>query len=366
MSDEGEFETDEYEDEDGPRDVRSGVIRPRAEERQLRFEFKGDTREYFRVWIVNLCLTLFTLGVFSAWAKVRKKRYLYSHTLLDGSPFQYLGRPFPILKGRLFAAVLAVTWYFVTHFEARYSWALLIAGALLAPWIVVRSAAFNARYAAFRNMTFSFSGTYGGLLGEMIPGVLITAVSCGFGYPWLRARFSRYMMSRTHFGGVRAEFAPEGKDFVRAYLESSLWMVVVVAISLVFLRPFDASRHHSIAKSLQTVTVATYAAYFVTFVYLKARVSNVVWNGTRLGGLRFESRVSFRRLFWIYLSNSVAIVATAGLLTPWAVMRVARYRAACFQVWAESSLMEFEGSDSSTVRAAGAEVGEFFDLDVAL
>ena len=63
-------------------------------------QFTGSALEYFRIWIVNVCLTLVTLGIFSAWAKVRKKRYFYSHTLLDGTPFQYLGMPIPILKGR--------------------------------------------------------------------------------------------------------------------------------------------------------------------------------------------------------------------------------------------------------------------------
>ena len=59
-------------------------------ENQLELEFSGTGREYFQVWIVNLCLTLITLGIFSAWAKVRKKRYFYSNLTLDGTPFQYL------------------------------------------------------------------------------------------------------------------------------------------------------------------------------------------------------------------------------------------------------------------------------------
>jgi len=36
-----------------------------------RFEFRAQGGEYFRVWIVNLALTLLTLGIYSAWAKVR-------------------------------------------------------------------------------------------------------------------------------------------------------------------------------------------------------------------------------------------------------------------------------------------------------
>ncbi|MDH4174015.1 MAG: YjgN family protein, partial [Betaproteobacteria bacterium] len=43
-------------------------------ERIVRPEFTGSAREYFRIWIVNLFFTLITLGIYSAWAKVRKKR----------------------------------------------------------------------------------------------------------------------------------------------------------------------------------------------------------------------------------------------------------------------------------------------------
>ena len=72
----------------------------KTSESQLKLEFRGNGREYFQVWIVNLCLTLVTLGIFSAWAKVRKKRYFYSNLILDGTPFQYLASPIPILRGR--------------------------------------------------------------------------------------------------------------------------------------------------------------------------------------------------------------------------------------------------------------------------
>ena len=64
-----EDEEDEEAGDSGPDWALEGERRP------LSLVFKGTTRDYFRLWIVNLCLTLFTLGIFSAWAKVRKKRY---------------------------------------------------------------------------------------------------------------------------------------------------------------------------------------------------------------------------------------------------------------------------------------------------
>ena len=36
------------------------------------FQFTGSGSAYFRIWIVNLLLSLVTLGIYSAWAKVRK------------------------------------------------------------------------------------------------------------------------------------------------------------------------------------------------------------------------------------------------------------------------------------------------------
>ena len=64
-------------------------------------QFTGDGGEYFRIWIVNLCLSVLTLGIYSAWAKVRRKRYFYGCTLLEGAAFEYLGNPVAILKGRI-------------------------------------------------------------------------------------------------------------------------------------------------------------------------------------------------------------------------------------------------------------------------
>ena len=50
--------------------------------------FNGTGSGYFRVCIVNLLLIIITFGIFGAWALVRSKQYLYSHTELSGSCFK--------------------------------------------------------------------------------------------------------------------------------------------------------------------------------------------------------------------------------------------------------------------------------------
>ena len=52
-------------------------------------EFGGTAKGYFGIWIVNLILSIITLGIYSAWAKVRRQTYFKSHTELFGASFGY-------------------------------------------------------------------------------------------------------------------------------------------------------------------------------------------------------------------------------------------------------------------------------------
>ena len=55
----------------------------------LNFEFHGNGMEYFRIWIVNIFLSIVTLGIFSAWAKVRREQYFYGNLRLGEQHFAY-------------------------------------------------------------------------------------------------------------------------------------------------------------------------------------------------------------------------------------------------------------------------------------
>src|SRR3954470_15403338 len=83
-----------------------------AQETRYPIVFSATAGEYFRIWIVNLALTILTLGIYSAWAKVRKKRYFYGHTSIDGDTFDYRGNPIAILKGRIIAFLVFIAYTF--------------------------------------------------------------------------------------------------------------------------------------------------------------------------------------------------------------------------------------------------------------
>ena len=55
---------------------------PKKEPDTYRMSFTGSAGEYFRIWIVNLFLTIITLGIYLPWAKIRQRKYLYGNTCM--------------------------------------------------------------------------------------------------------------------------------------------------------------------------------------------------------------------------------------------------------------------------------------------
>lgn len=351
---------------------------------ELKLEFIGSSREYFRIWAVNLCLTLLTLGIFSAWAKVRKKRYFYSHTILDGTPFQYLGQPLPILRGRIIGATLFAVYYVSSHFLTSLLPFVLALGAVLAPWVIVRSAAFKARYSAFRNMTFRFEGNYcntlkvvsaWGLAPAIIIGMMfnwwkITWIGgalfaiAGLLFPWWISRFKRFIVGHTAFGGKNGQLSTTGGQFFSIYFLAGIFFVLIGIAAGLSLAIFNLPKNSPYHILLFSIPV--YSGYVLAYAYTQAHIGNLVWNETTLGPLRFHSTLRGLTMAKYYLTNGLAIIASAGLLTPWAVMRTMKYRADNMRVLVAGELTEFHGSEMSSVSAAGAELGEFFDMDLSL
>ncbi len=127
-------------------------------------EFTGTGTEYFKIWIVNILLTILTLGIYNAWAKVRTKTYFYRNTHLAGSSFKYLATPWMILKGQIIAAVFFITVAVLTQVSPLFGIVFLLVLVILIPWVIVRSLMFNAYNSAYRNIRFGFKPAYGRIL----------------------------------------------------------------------------------------------------------------------------------------------------------------------------------------------------------
>src|SRR6202051_3305376 len=104
---------------------------------QLHFTGRGS--DYFGIWIVNMLLTIVTLGIYSAWAKVRRLKDFYRHTEVAGSSFDFHGRPTRILIGRVIALGMLFAYNYSVRLQSALTIVVLAAIAFVMPWLLRNS-----------------------------------------------------------------------------------------------------------------------------------------------------------------------------------------------------------------------------------
>jgi len=106
--------------------------------------------------------------------------------------------------------------------------------------------------------------------------------------------------------------------------------------------------------------------YLALFGYAMAGVTNLVMSATTLAEHGFSSTLGKRRTVWIFFSNSVLVMVTAGFYTPWAKVRMARYRASCTEMQIYGDLDGFVAGEAQRAGAVGLELGDAFDVGISL
>ena len=329
------------------------------------FKFTGKSREYFKIWVINIFLTILTLGLYSAWAKVRKKRYFYGNTFLQEASFDYLADPIKILKGRLIVfgtlLVLLVTVYFLPYLGLI----LVIPAIVLFPWLVVKAMTFRARYSSYRNIRFDFSGTYGQAMSVFIGQPIITVLTLGWGYPYQPYRRNKFLINNSAYGTTPFSFGGKVGSFYRIYFWQALGLSILVGILTTIIMAVGQGLLPASAYQIFGQLISLLAG-LTLIAFVRAAVTNLVWSNVTLGEHRFDSTLSRSEMIGIYLLNAIAILFSLGLLIPWASVRMARYRLANLRVYASGELDHFVASEHEKVGAVSEEILDFFDFDVGL
>jgi uncharacterized membrane protein YjgN (DUF898 family) len=87
------------------------------------FEFTGHRGPFFKLLLINLFLTIITLGIYRFWAKTNVRRFIWSNIRFMGDPLEYTGKASELLLG--FMIVLAVLFPLGLIYEAIQSLAPL-------------------------------------------------------------------------------------------------------------------------------------------------------------------------------------------------------------------------------------------------
>jgi uncharacterized membrane protein YjgN (DUF898 family) len=472
--------------------------------------FQGKASEYFGIWIVNLLLSLLTLGIYSAWAKIRRKKYFYNNTLIENVGFDYHAKPMSILKGRL----IAFAFFAIASINPILQSLMFFILFLAVPWLVVRGSLFNARNTSHRGLRFDFIGTVGEAVKVFIGLPLLTMITFGMAAPFVAQRRSKFLMDKHLFGKTPFEMNAKVNEFYMVYIKllivpslifGLLGIIAAIAIPMyqksitdsaktsqmavpyvqalvsvnankmannpiilaandityksppktdettltpeeeaaiadatagadlaedaavnaaesapaeenaalsaeqpdadqldedmateelepeAVLTPEEQAAQDAELKKIEDAMkaeeqidkmkdmfkgpgamaavfglMAGYLLFIFGFVsYLQARLGNLIWNNTKLDKLTFKSTLRARDFLWLYFSNIVAIMLTFGLATPWAQIRMARYRASKLSIIGDVDFDQFVGDKKDEIKATGEEIADMFDVDLS-
>lgn len=336
-----------------------------------RGEFRGSAGEYFGIWIVNILLTIVTVGIYSAWAKVRRNRYFYGNSFVDGHSFDYHAKGLQIFIGRAIVFGYIIAYNVLLTFSPIAGGILALLMLFLLPWIVMRSLRFNARVTSYRNIRFDFVGKTWGAFVAIMFGGLLAFFSLGVLAPFASRWLNRYIFNNLRYGDRAFATDPKIGALYKVWLPAFLLMLVgaAVGVTVAILGYYSAVEN---ADQLQDpemrVVMAVYgslipllALWIIAGILYRIGVRNVVMNSAR-----FDTRHSLfsdigrLRYLWIVISNLVVTVLTLSLMRPWAAVREHRY------VIEHSGIVvdgELDDVVSSMQASGSALTAEYLDLE---
>ncbi len=331
------------------------------QEKSLPLAFTGTAMEFFKIWIVNVLLTIVTLGLYSPWAKVRTRRYFYNNTFLDNSHFDYLADPVKILKGRLLILFILLITSLVSVIPL-VSALTSLAFVLLLPWFIMRALTFNLYNTAYRNIRFQFKGRYGQAFLTFIGLPFLFPFTLGLIYPYFVKQSKQFIIDNSHYGAspfrMTATTAPFYKIYAGVFVAGVLLLSALAGLSNV------------IQQTDPALVIAGAALFYplalLVYAYLVTRTTNLIFNHTHLEQCHFQSRLEVGPMCWLYFSNAAAIILSLGLLIPWAKIRLTRYRLNHLTLVTAQDLGQFVAAEQERCDAIGEEAVDLFDIDFGL
>lgn len=353
---------------------------PQPETREpLPIVFSGSGGEYFRVWIVNVLLTVVTLGIYAAWAKVRTRRYFYANTSLAGHAFEYLANPKRILIGNLIVVGAFVLFNVAGTISPLLQIPLMLGIAVAVPWVIVKSMLFNARNSAWRGLRFGFTGTYGEALVVFVLLPLAVPLTLGLLWPYVVQRRREWMTRAHRFGATPFGFNGEAGDVYLIYVKAALFFIAPVITYLIVMTMgvgaamvgHGTGGEAAVGAAMMGLSVvmpvlffAGAISFFAGTCFLRARMFTFAWSHSSVGPHRFTAAMRARDLMGLQIVNLLVTVISLGLAWPWVAARTARFQLSRIALIPGGSLDDFVGAAQPEAGALGEAAGDFLDFDI--
>ncbi|MBI4001440.1 MAG: DUF898 family protein [Nitrospira defluvii] len=311
---------------DHPRSHSTGATAGAPPTKHCSFHGTGGT--LLGMQIVNICLSIATLGAYHFWGKAKIRRYLFSQTTFAGDRFAYHGTGKELYQGFLKAMLVFGVPYFslgAAHtFLTLPKWLDLLLQALAGlvlflyvPIAIVNARRYRCTRTSWRGIRFSFRGRTQDFLKLYFRGWFFTVLTLGTYYPYFQTQRQAFLNSHTYFGNQRFHFTGHGSGLMVPFVVT-LFMTYAVLILCGLTMAFQ----------LTNAGLTLFLIPFIlgpAWIWLLGQKQRYFWNHTTFGLARFSSGITWQKLLTLYLGNLALLLVTLGFAWPWVTVRNARF-----------------------------------------
>jgi uncharacterized membrane protein YjgN (DUF898 family) len=380
---------------------------------ELRLRFVGSGSEYFRIWIVNLLLTLVTLGLYYPFAKVRRLRYFHGATEVGGAPLSFHADPWKMFRGYVLVVLMLAAYSGAGHFSATAGVIAFVIVAALWPALWHSSMRFRLANTGWRGLRFAYTGRPGQayavmavplavvlvflvwalllqpeapnpadsaptphgpsgfeLFVTLLPALVMPALAPLFLWLLKRLQHSNYAL-----GPEQSAFSAGLGSFYGLALKTLgvglLAIAAVVAVVLGAAALAGGLQQDDKGNAMALTVILMLLSYLFVFAlaggFWTARLQNLCWGRTASRHLSFVSTLRARALAGLWFKNTLLVIVTLGLYFPFAQVASARLRLQAMSVVSTLDPDELVArAGSGDEAAAGDAAGDLLGFDIGL
>ena len=296
-------------------------------------EFTGRRGPLFKLLVKNAIFKLLTLWIYRFWAKTWIRRYFWNNIRIDGDPLEYTGLPSELFIGFLIVlgilvplgmAYEGVRLVLESASDAAQS-AVDIAYTLVL-FVLVQVAFYRMwRYrltrTTWRGIRFGLDGSTWRFLGLSVGWSLLSVVTLGVAYPWMRVALMRYRIQHTRFGQTRFDFAGSGKALFGPFL-LAFGLPVVLTLAFLGANPdLGGAAVDSVAGGAEPeftnievhapALLLVWLAVPFLYIWYRVREFRYMVGCTRFAEVSFASAARSARIIWMSVLTVGAVILPA-------------------------------------------------------
>ena len=326
-----------------------------ADQPQRILTYDGRVGELYRIFLLNLLLTIVTLGIWRFWAVTRMRRYVWSRTAGLGERFEYDGTGMQLFLGWLLALGVLIGLVLVAGLLSH-----LLQGAgpivavlpILALYAVILILTMGAVFSAqrYRLGHTIWRGIRGGMQGSMITyglwsalyslASLFTAFQL---HPWAALRLYERRINASFMGNQRFAASCRAGEVYLKFLAAFAGFVVLAIVvfgvfgflernELVLLAIPDPKQVPIVMRAILLPLLLAYLLLILGSALISCGYTAAFYRHatghTTLGGLHFGSDVTAMAVLKLILGNIAILVFTLGFGVPIIIQRNMRFTTA--------------------------------------